>query len=292
MSRNAPFLGRVALTLLLLVGAVGAGRMLWARYMEDPWTRDGRVRAQIVTVAPDVPGLVSEVLVRDNQHVKPGDVLFRIDRERFALALDQADAAVAKSQAALAESTREALRYGKLDDVSVSQKTKEQAVAAAQVDAAAYRQAVADRAIAALNLKRTEVVSLVDGVVSNLALEPGDYVTAGKGVMALLDTATLHIEGYFEETKLSRIHLGAPVTVRLMGQAQVLHGHVESIAAGIEDRERADSTNLLANVNPTFNWVRLAQRVPVRVKLDEVPADVALVAGRTATVAVEPATSG
>ena len=122
--------------------------------------------------------------------------------------------------------------------------------------------------------------------LTNVDLEPGDYVTVGKGVMALVDRATLRVEGYFEETKLPRIHIGDPVRVRLMGESQWLDGHVQSIAAGIADRERSDSADLLANINPTFNWVRLAQRVPVRVKLDAVPADVRLVVGRTATVEV------
>ena len=145
------------------------------------------------------------------------------------------------------------------------------------------------RAVAALNLKRSDVVSPVDGIVTNVALEPGDYVTVGKGVMALIDSATLRVEGYFEETKLPRIHVGDRVEVRLMGEQQVLTGHVASIAAGIADRERSDAPDLLANINPTFSWVRLAQRVPVRVRLDDVPSNVDLVLGRTATVAVAPA---
>jgi multidrug resistance efflux pump len=159
-------------------------------------------------------------------------------------------------------------------------------VAAAQSADAEYRLAVADRAVAALNLARSQVMSPVDGVVTNVELEPGDYVTVGKGVMALVDSETLRVEGYFEETKLPRIHIGDKVRVRLMGQKQILNGHVTSIAAGIEDRERSGSSDLLANINPTFSWVRLSQRIPVRVKLDDVPAGVELVLGRTATVAI------
>jgi multidrug resistance efflux pump len=119
-------------------------------------------------------------------------------------------------------------------------------------------------------------------------LRPGTYVTAGKGVMALVDTSSLHVDGYFEETKLSRIHVGDPVHIHLMGDAAKLTGHVESVAAGIEDRDRAEGSNLLANVTPTFSWVRLAQRVPVRIALDPVPAGATLVAGRTATVEILP----
>jgi multidrug resistance efflux pump len=284
--------GRPALTLLIVVAAVFAGRELWTYYQEAPWTRDGRVRADVVTIAPDVSGLVAAVTVRDNQTVKRGDLLFRIDPERFELALAQADAALASRKAQMDEAARESTRYERLTQLSVSQETQEQRQANAEATAAAFRQAVADRALAQLNLRRSAVTSPVDGTVTNVLLEPGDYVTTGKGVMALVDSATLRIEGYFEETKLPRIHQGDRVQVRLMGEPRVLTGHVESIAAGIADRERTDSPDLLANINPTFNWVRLAQRVPVRVKPDSVPPGAELVVGRTATVTVEPGTAG
>ncbi|MET0907480.1 MAG: HlyD family efflux transporter periplasmic adaptor subunit, partial [Tardiphaga sp.] len=149
-------------------------------------------------------------------------------------------------------------------------------------------QAIADQAVAQLNLDRSEVHAPVSGVISNMDLRPGTYVTAGKGVMALVDTSSLRVDGYFEETKLARIHPGDPVRIRLMGDSKDLTGRVESIAAGIEDRDRGQGSNLLANVTPTFSWVRLAQRVPVRIALDAVPDGTTLIAGRTATVEVLP----
>jgi len=285
MERVRPVL-RLLVTLVIVAGGVMAGRYLWNYYLVAPWTRDGRVRADVITVAPDVPGLVAAVLVADNQHVKKGDVLFRIDSARFELALQQAEATMANRKATAEEADREAARYAKLTNISVSEQVQQQKVAAAESADADYRLAVADRAVAALNLSRSQVISPVDGVVTNVDLEPGDYVTAGKGVMALVDSATLRVEGYFEETKLPRIHIGDKVRVRLMGQKQILNGHVTSITAGIEDRERSDSADLLANINPTFSWVRLSQRIPVRVKLDDVPPGVELVLGRTATVAI------
>jgi multidrug resistance efflux pump len=283
--------GRPVLTLVIVVVALIAGRGLWAYYQEAPWTRDGRVRADVVTIAPDVSGLVTQVMVRDNQKVKRGDELFRIDPDRFELALAQADAAQASRKATMDEAQREASRYQRLNQLSVSEESQQQRETNAEAAQAAYRQAVADRALADLNLRRTVVTSPVDGTVTNVALEPGDYVTTGKGVMALVDSATIRIEGYFEETKLPKIHIGDRVQMRLMGESRVLTGHVESIAAGIADRERTDSPDLLANINPTFNWVRLAQRVPVRVKPDSVPPGMDLVLGRTATVTVEPGTA-
>jgi RND family efflux transporter MFP subunit len=286
MKGNFAWLGRLLLTAIVVVAALAVGRELWVYYMEQPWTRDGRVRADVVQVAPDVSGFVTEVLVKDNQKVHRGDVLFKIDRERFALALRQADASVAGHQATLDQANADLKRYSALTTDAVSQQKQEQVLATQLQAKAAFDQAVADRAVAQLNLDRSEVHASVNGVITNMDLRPGAYVTAGKGVMALVDIDTLHVEGYFEETKLARIRIGDKVQVRLMGEKVTLLGHVESIAAGIEDRDRAEGASLLANVNPTFSWVRLAQRVPVRIALDPVPENMSLVAGRSATVEV------
>jgi RND family efflux transporter MFP subunit len=288
LHRLTPGFGRIVLTLAIVTAALVAGHKLWVYYQDEPWTRDGKVRAGVVTIAPDVSGLVAEVAVRDNQTVKRGDVLLRIDPERFELALAQADAAMASRKAQMDEAAREATRYDRLNEIAVSREVQEQRETNAAATAAAYRQAVADRSVAELNLRRAVVRSPVDGIVTNVSLEPGDYVSTGKAVMALVDSETLRIEGYFEETKLPEIRVGDRVDVHLMGEPQMLTGRVESIAAGIADSERSDSANLLASVNPTFDWVRLAQRVPVRVKLENVPSDVRLVIGRTATVVVVP----
>ena len=286
MKGSLAWLGRFVVTAVAVAAAVAVGHGLWVYYMESPWTRDGRVRADIVQVAPDVSGFVTEVLVKDNQKVRRGDVLFRIDRERFALAFKQADAAVAGHRATLDQATSDLKRYSALTTDAVSQQKQEQVLAAQLQAKAAYDQAVADRAVAQLNLDRSEVRASVNGTITNMDLRPGSYVTAGKGVMALVDTDTLHVEGYFEETKLARIHVGDKVQIRLMGEPVRLTGRVESIAAGIEDRDRVEGASLLANVNPTFSWVRLAVRVPVRIALDQIPDNIALVAGRSATVEV------
>jgi multidrug resistance efflux pump len=277
---------RFGLTALAVAVACFIGVRLWAYYMDAPWTRDGHVRADVVQIAPDVSGFVTDVMVRDNQHVQRGEVIFRIDRARFTLALQQADAIVAGHRASLDQTNDDLTRYRSLTDLATSQQKQEQVLATQQQAQAAYDQAVADRGVAQLNLDRSEVRASVNGIVTNMDLLPGAYVTAGHGVMALVDTDTLRVEGYFEETKLSRIHVADRVRIRLMGDARPLAGHVESVAAGIEDRDRGEGTSLLANVNPTFNWVRLAQRVPVRVTLDTIPDPPRLVAGRSATVEV------
>lgn len=278
-------LGRLLATFALVALAVLVAVWLWQRYERDPWTRDGHVRADVVRVTPDVGGLVTRVAVRDNQQVRAGDLLFVVDRPRYALALAQADAAIASARATLAQNRRTAQRDLALGDL-VATETHEQNVAAVETARAALQQALSQRDTAALNLRRTEVRASVNGTVTNLDLHPGDYVAAGAQAMALVDRDSLRVEGYFEETKLGRIRPGAPVIVHLMGDPRDLRGRVESIAAGISDAERTDSGNLLPQVNPTFNWVRLAQRIPVRIRLDRVPPDLALIAGRTATVTV------
>ncbi|WP_398467218.1 efflux RND transporter periplasmic adaptor subunit [Tardiphaga sp.] len=288
MKNIAAFIRRFAVTGLAVVAALAVGRYLWVYYMDAPWTRDGRVRADVVTVAPDVSGFATEILVKDNQAVQRGDVLMRIDRARFTLALQQAEAVVAGRKATLEQADLDLKRYNDLTTAAVSQQKKEQVVATQLLAQASYDQAVADRGVAQLNLDRSEIRAPVSGRISNMDLRPGTYVSAGKGVMALVDTSSLRVDGYFEETKLARIHPGDPVRIHLMGDATELTGRVESIAAGIEDRDRAQGSNLLANVTPTFSWVRLAQRVPVRVSLDAVPDGATLVAGRTATVEILP----
>jgi RND family efflux transporter MFP subunit len=282
-------LARVVLTLIAVALAGVVGWQLWDYYMLAPWTRDGRVRADVVGITPDVSGLVANVLVRDNEAVQRGQVLFEVDRARFQLAVQQADAVVLSRSSVMQQAQRDAQRLTQLDRAAVSVQAQERAVAEAQQAAAAYQQAVVERDIARLNLERSWVRAPVSGVVTNMELRPGDFVTAGHPVFALVDTDTIRVEGYFEETKLPRIAIGAPVTVRLMGENRPIRGRVESIAGGIEDRDRSAGQNLLANVNPTFSWVRLAQRVPVRVTIDEVPPGLRLLPGRTATVNIEPA---
>ena len=280
-----PTVGRFAVTAAVVAAAVVGGRALWTHYQVDPWTRDGRVRADVVQVAPDVSGLVTRVEAVNDQTVKAGQPLFYVDRERYALALRQADANVAAARATLSQARRELVRNRALGELVAAESTEQSASKVEQADAA-LAQAAAARDVARLNLDRTVVHAPTDGFLSDLTLRAGDYVTAGKPVLALIDSRSFRVEGYFEETKLSGLKIGMPVSVRIMGEPGVLKGHIQSIAAGIEDRDRVAGANLLPNVNPTFSWVRLAQRVPVRVALDQTPSDLRMIAGRTATVAV------
>jgi multidrug resistance efflux pump len=279
-------LPRLLVTLIAVAVAIGAGWQLWIYYMRAPWTRDGRVLADVVALAPDVSGPVVEVLVQDNQMVRQGDVLFRVDPARFRLALEQADAQMASREAVLAESIREARRYQALTRTEVSQEQVQKRAALAEENAASLRQAQADRDLAQLNLDRTEVKATVNGMVTNFTMRPGDYVTTGQAVLALVDYDSFHATGYFEETKLPRIQVGDRARIQMMGEHGLIDGHVESIAGGISNSEVAAGEKLLPTVNPTFAWVRLAQRIPVRIALDRVPEGTKLVSGRTATIEV------
>jgi multidrug resistance efflux pump len=281
--------GQILLTLIVVVVA---GLVLWRivnYYMFAPWTRDGRVRADVIQVAPDVGGLITSVLVADNQEVKQGQVLFVIDQARYTLALRLAQAALEQHQATLAQAKREYARNLVLGNL-VASETLEESRTRVEQDEATVADAQVQVDTARLNLQRTTIVSPVDGYLNDRAPRVGEYVSAGHAVLSVVDLHSFRVDGYFEETKLSGIHIGEPVDIIVMGEPRALRGHVQSIVAAIEDRDRTPSANLLPNVNPAFSWVRLAQRIPVRVALDEVPDDFRMIAGRTATVSVrEPA---
>jgi multidrug resistance efflux pump len=279
---------RIAVTAVLVAAALLIGWRLWVYYMEEPWTRDGMVRADVVGIAPDVTGFVAEVYVHDTQAVRKGDRLFRLDPARFLLALAETSADADQKRATSEEADREAKRLMSLDSASVSIEQQQQATALAQEAAAAYRDAIVAHDVAQLNMDRATVYAPVNGIMTNLYLRPGDHLTAGDPVAALVDTDSFYVEGYFEETKLPRIHPGDRATVQLMGSPELLQGQVVGIAGGVFDRQRSVGRDLLPNIDPTFTWVRLAQRIPVRVTLVEVPPSVRLIAGRTATVTILP----
>ena len=278
-------LGRVVLTLLVVTFAAVLVWQMVVYYMFAPWTRDGHIRADVIQIAPDVSGLIQKVEVCDNQTVKRGDVLFTIDQDRFTLALRQAKATLGERQETLAQASREAQRNRKLGNLVAAEQLEE-----SQSREARARSAVSEAQVAVdtaqLNLDRSVVRSPVDGYLNDRAPRNHEFVTAGRPVLSVVDSASYHVDGYFEETKLGGIQIGDAVDIRVMGDNTRLRGHVQSFAAGIEDRDRSSGANLLPNVNPAFSWVRLAQRIPVRIAFDEVPADFRLIAGRTATVSI------
>ena len=278
-------LGRVVLTLLVVAFACVVVWRMTMYYMFAPWTRDGHIRADVVQIAPDVSGLIMQVEVRDNQPVTRVLVVFVIDQERFRLALRQAQAVVADRKETLAQAQRESKRNRGLGNLVARELLEESQSRELRAQSALTEAEVAVDS-AQLNLDRTVVRSPVDGYVNDRAPRVNEFVTAGKPVLSIVDSSSFHIDGYFEETKLDGIHVGQSVEIRVIGDNARLRGHVESIVAGIEDRDRTSGQNLLPNVNPAFSWVRLAQRIPVRIVFDDVPADFRMIAGRTATVSI------
>ena len=320
---------RVLVTLLMVTIATYGAYLAWHHFTTQPWTRDGRVRADIIKVAGDVSGLVTEVAVKDNQAVRKGDLLFVIDPARYAQNVKAAEADLAEAKAAviaaraneaIAESAvaasetyyanlnERAERRARLnkavsnEEINDSKALAEEAYAQLQQALAQAKLATANTiraqaavkqienqlALAELDYARTRVTAAADGTVTNLNVKQGDYVTSGVASLALVKRDGMWVYGYFEETKLPRIRVGDKAEVILMAGDIKVPGRVDSIASGIADNAAATSADMLSDITPTFSWVRLAQRVPVRIHLDTsaLPDGYTLVSGMSATVSI------
>ncbi|ELN9423000.1 HlyD family secretion protein [Enterobacter ludwigii] len=279
--------GRYALTLCAVVAATLLAFMMWKHYAQTPWTRDGRVRADVVQIAPDVSGPVIRVAVRDNQWVNRGDVLYAIDPHWLTLAVASAQAEVESRRHEMVMRQDAARRRAQIK-AAISSEDLQQTGSAANVAVANYHGALAALELAELNLSHATVRAPVSGYITHLRLRPGDYATAGETKVAIVDAHSFWVVGYFEETKLRHIRVGDTAHIVLMGYEPVIAGHVESIGHGIGDNNDETGGLGLPDVEPTFSWVRLAQRVPVRIHIDALPKGVELVAGLSASVEVVP----
>jgi multidrug resistance efflux pump len=279
-------------SVLITLGSVAIAALfawaMWQVYMAAPWTRDGTVRAYVVTMAPEVAGRIVKLTVTDNQFVHKGDTLFEIDPADYRIALEQAQAQAQRDGATLDYARDNQNRQARLakegwastDVYQQTTSTLHQSEGIIALDKAAI-------AKAELDLSRTEIRSPVNGYVTNLLVQLGDYATVGQKLISIVDTDSFWVDAYFEETSLGRIHEGDPATVKLMGYSQLVRGHVAGVARGINIPNAQPDSAGLASVNPIFTWVRLAQRVPVRIHIDHVPDGVRLVAGITGTVHID-----
>lgn len=261
--------------------------ILWWHYLRSPWTRDGRVRVEVVNIAAEISGKVVDLKVVDNQVIHKGDVLFTIEPVDYRLALAQAEASVQSRQYDRDIARQDSERRQKLGTQAVSAEERNTSQSNASVAEAAYQAALATRDQARVNLDRTTIRSPVNGYVTNLILRIGDYAIPGQTKMTLVDSDSFWIVGYFEETKLSRIHEGDYAHVRLMGWGPEIAGHVQSLSRAIADTNSDSNSEGLANVSPIFTWVRLAQRLPVRIHIDHVPDNVKIAAGQTCTIVLD-----
>ncbi len=303
------------LTLSVVMLALVLGWFAWEHYTRSPWTRDARVRADVVTLSADVSGRIVSLRVQDNQHVAKGDLLLEIDPARYTLAVEHAKRSVEVARATLGQSQaaiiaseallkqrqseerrRRSLKQGfaisgeewekSSTDVAVAQAELLRNQANLGLAQANVQLAIAALTQAELDLQRTRVEAPVSGYVTNLLTRQGDYASAGSALLALVDSDSFYVSGYFEETKLPRIVEGSPVRIQLMS-GETFGGVVQSIAYAITDRENSPGNRLLANINPSYTWVKLAQRVPVRILIDpDYAGKGRLRAGTTATVTV------
>lgn len=289
MNKNSKLIKffRFAITFSLFVLAVFLGLKLWHNYMNTPWTRDGRIRADTIIISPDVSGLVDKVYVKDNQFVKKGELLFQIDKSRFLEDIAKLEA-FCKIQKAEYEMLKKQFdrRFAVSNDI-ISKEEHETAQYKLEIAKANYEKSLSELNLAKLNLERSSVISPEDGWVTNLVLKNGDFINRGQNSLAVISNNSFWVYGYFEEHKIPLIKEGDNATIQPLGTDFIIKGHVESIANGITDRDNDFGKRLLANVNPSFTWVRLAQRIPVRIYIDEVPKDFILRAGVTCTIQIK-----
>ncbi|MBE5681873.1 p-hydroxybenzoic acid efflux pump subunit AaeA [Pantoea agglomerans] len=278
-------MARYAITILLVIIAVVIIFRAWVFYTESPWTRDARFAADVVAISPDVTGLITEVPVHDNQLVKKGDTLFVVDRPRYQKALDQAQADVEYYQALVSEKRREAGRRNQLGTSAMSREAIEQSNNDLQTSEHQLAKSVATRDLAKIDLERTTVKAPSDGWVTNLNVYQGEFITRGSVAVALVQEHSFYVLAYLEETKLHGVEKGFRAEVTPLGSNIVLRGTVDSVAAGVTNSSSSVDSKGMATVDSNLEWVRLAQRVPVRIRLDQQPGN-RFPAGTTATVVI------
>jgi multidrug resistance efflux pump len=283
-----PWIKRLA-TLMIMVVAGLMALVTWDYYVTAPWTRDGRVRVQVAGVAPQVSGQITERRVADNQFVHKGDVLYVIDPFDFEVTVRTNKALLEQKAADLQVKQVQSERRQHLSALATTPEEQQVFAGTALQARAAFEQAQQQLAQAEINLRRTQVRSPVTGYVTNLLIGVGDFAPQGTVIVSVIDSDSYWIDGYFEETKMARVCIGDRVEAKLMGYAQPIFGHVATVTRGIGVSNAAPGTQGLPNVDPVYTWVRLAQRVPVRIAIDKVPPGVPLVAGMTATVTIPPA---
>lgn len=281
---------RYLITLLLFVAAGFVVYSYYQSYTSTPWTRDGQVSAFIVSITPRVTGQAVKIHVDDNSKVSKGDLLFEIDPSIYKAAYRKALATQKQALALLAKAKNEeqrALNLEKRTPGAVSVLTLNNLNNAVQTSSANVELAKANVEEAGLNLEYTKVYAPTNGYITNLNLREGSQVVANSPVVALIDEDSFWIEGYFKETDLVGVNPQDKAMVTLMMHKNVqLKGHIKSIGFGIAKQDGSTGNDLLPNVNPNFQWIRLAQRIPIKVELDKVPKDIQLRVGMTASIKI------
>ena len=283
-------LGLGAINLVIIAAVVWYAYQAFEEYIDNPWTRDGQVRGHVIQVAPRVSGMVTSIAVIDNQFVHEGDLLFELDTEPFEIAIAQADANL---QRAIISSRSSKIEYERLQEIfakdpgAISQKDLNRREANYLQSLSQIDVATESLRSAKLNLNYTHVHAAVDGYVSNVDFQIGTQAVASTPILALVDSNSFWVFGYFRESQIGKFKIGDPARVTLMAYPdQPLEGTVESLGWGIAPSDGNAGVKLLPSIKPVFQWIRLAQRIPVRIKLEKVPDGVELRFGLTASVMV------
>lgn len=276
---------RIAITLLLVLIAAIAIFKAWAFYTESPWTRDAKFTADVVAIAPDVSGLLTDVRVSDNQLVQKGQVLFVVDQPRYQQALDEAQADVDYYQALVDEKRREAGRRQRLGTSAMSQEAIDQSSNDYITVSHQLAKAIAARDLARIDLDRTTIRAPAEGWITNLNAHAGEFITRGTVSVALVKRNSFYLLAYLEETKLERVRPGYRAEITPLGSNHVMYGTVDSIAAGVTNSSSTVDSKGMATIDSNLEWVRLAQRVPVKIRLDQQPENL-YPSGTTATVVI------
>jgi multidrug resistance efflux pump len=284
--RTVRFALRKVATAGIAVVAMAVALVTWDQYNAGPWTRNGRVRVHVASVAPQISGQIRELRIADNQFVRKGDILYVIEPFDFEAALRAHKATLQQKIADLNVKQLQSERRSRLSDLSASVEQKQVYEGSALQAKAAVDAAQEQVSQAEINLQRAAVRSPVNGIVTNLLLREGDYAHQGATNVSIIDADSYWVDGYFEETKLARLCVGDRAEAKLMGYSAPIIGHIATVTRGISVSNAAASTQGLPNVDPVYTWVRLAQRVPVRIAIDKVPPGVPLVSGLTATVTI------
>ncbi len=283
-------LKQIGLTSIVVLIAVGVVLYKYWDYVTNPWTRDGQVRAQVILINPRVSGPIVDLPIVDNQSVRAGDLLFQIDPRTFEAAVKQAEANLQAAQVQEDEAKDKAdraVRIRKRDRGAMSEQEvikKQNTLRAAQA-AVLSRQATLEDA--RLDLEFTRVRAPVDGYVTNLNLRLGSQAVANQPSLALVDANSFWVHGFFKENYIADMRPGDRAIVTLMSYPDMpLNGRVDSLGWGLAQADGSTGYNLLPTISPTFEWIRLAQRIPVRVHLTNVPEEIKLRVGTTASVLV------
>jgi len=271
-----------ALALVALIPVAAGGYVYWDDAAHFQSTDDAFIAARSFSIAPEAAGYITAVPVTDNQHVEGGTVIARIDDRNYRIALDQAKAQLAHDQAVLKQAQMDLARYQTLlRQNSIAGQQAQDQVYVVQQDQATVALDQANVDNAQLNLDHTVVKADQAGRVVNLTAAVGQYAAAGTALSMFVPDQKW-VTANFKETQLDQMRPGQPVTIRIDAYSgRAVHGHVASVQPG-----SGPAFSLLPPENATGNWVKVVQRVPVKIVMDNPPADVALGPGMSVEAAV------